>query len=57
VAILNYSIPRSIIYRDLDSVNPLSIKEINYFALKFSPSIKDQSLKDPVAIDNILLDK
>jgi hypothetical protein len=41
VAILDYSIPRSIIYRDLDSVNPPSVKEIDYFALKFSPSIKD----------------
>jgi hypothetical protein len=38
---LNYSIPRSIIYRDLDSINPLFIKEIDYFALKFPSSIKD----------------
>jgi hypothetical protein len=54
---LDYSIPRSIIYRDLDSINPPSIKEIDHFALKFSPSIKDQSLKDPMATDNVLLDK
>ena len=43
--------------RDLDSVNPLSIKKSKHFFLKFSTSINYYSLKDSMSIDNIFLDK
>jgi hypothetical protein len=53
----NYLIARGIVYRDLDLVNSLFIKEINYFALEFFPSIKNHSLKDSIAINNIFPNK
>jgi hypothetical protein len=54
---LNYSIYRSIIYRDLNSINPLFIKKINYFAFKLSFFIKNYLLKDSIIINNIFLNK
>jgi hypothetical protein len=57
MTIFNYLITRGIVYRDLDPVNSLFVKEINYFALKFSPSIKNYSLEDSIVINNIFLNK
>jgi hypothetical protein len=53
----NYPIARGIVYRDLDLVNSLFIKEINYFTLEFSPFVKNYSLEDSIAINNIFLNK
>jgi hypothetical protein len=53
----NYFITKSIIYKDLNSINSLFIKKINYFTLKFSPFIKNYSLKDFIAINNVFLNK
>jgi hypothetical protein len=53
----NYSIARGMIYRDLDLINSLFIKEINHFAFEFSPFIKNYSLEDFIAINNIFLNK
>jgi hypothetical protein len=47
----NYSITKSIIYRDLNFINSLFIKKINYFAFKFSPFIKNYSLEDFIVIN------
>jgi hypothetical protein len=57
MTMFNYFITRGIIYRDLDLVNSLFIKKINYFALKFSFSIKNYSLEDSIVINNIFLNK
>jgi hypothetical protein len=53
----NYPVARGIVYRDLDPVNSLFVKEINYFTLKFSPSIKNHSLEDFIVINNIFPNK
>jgi hypothetical protein len=53
----NYPIARGIVYRDLDPINSPFIKEINYFALKFSPFVKNYSLEDSIAINNIFPNK
>jgi hypothetical protein len=57
VTIFNYLIARGIVYKDLDPVNSLFIKEINHFALEFSPFIKNYSPKDFIVINNIFLNK
>ncbi len=54
---LNYSICRYIISRDLDSTNSLIIKKPKYFFLKLSTTINYYSLKDPMSINNVFLDK
>jgi hypothetical protein len=53
----NYFITKGIVYKDLNLVNSLFIKKINYFALEFSLFIKNYSLKDSIAINNIFLNK
>jgi hypothetical protein len=53
----NYPIAKGIVYKDLDLINSLFIKEINYFTLKFSPFIKNYSLEDFIIINNIFLNK
>jgi hypothetical protein len=57
VTLLDYSIYRSIVYRDLDSINSLFIKKINYFAFKLSSSIKNYSPEDFIIANNIFLNK
>jgi hypothetical protein len=57
MTIFNHPIAKGIIYEDLDLVNSLFVKEINYFTLKFSPSIKNHSLEDFIAINNIFPNK
>jgi hypothetical protein len=57
VTSLNYSIYRSVVYRDLDSINSLSIKKIDYFAFKLSFSIKNYSLEDSIIVNNVFLNK
>jgi hypothetical protein len=54
---LNYSIYKSVVYGDLDSINSLSIKKINYFAFKLSSSIKNYSPKDSVIVNNVFPNK
>jgi hypothetical protein len=53
----NYFIIKGIIYKDLNFINSLFIKEINYFTFKFSPFVKNYSLKDFIIINNIFLNK
>ena len=54
---LNHSIYRSVVYRDLDFINSISIKKINYFAFKLSSFIKNYSLEDFVIANNVFLNK
>jgi hypothetical protein len=46
-----------VVYRDLDSINSLSIKKINYFAFKLSSFVKNYSPKDFVTVNNVFLNK
>ena len=54
---LNHSIHRYVIGRDLDSTDSLTIKKPKYFFLKLSTTINYYSLKDPISINDIFLDK
>jgi hypothetical protein len=54
---LNYFIYRSVIYKDLDSINFLFIKKIDYFAFKLSSFIKNHLLKDFIIANNVFLNK
>jgi hypothetical protein len=57
VTIFNYLIARGIVCKDLNLVNSPFVKEINYFALKFSPFVKNYSLEDSIVTNNIFLNK
>jgi hypothetical protein len=57
VTSLNYSIYRSVVYRDLDSINSLFIKKIDYFAFKLSSFIKNYLLEDFIIVNNVFLNK
>jgi hypothetical protein len=46
-----------VVYRDLDSINSLSIKKIDYFAFKLSSSVENYSLEDSVTVNNVFLNK
>jgi hypothetical protein len=54
---LDYSIYKSIVYGDLNSINPLSIKKINYFVFKLSSFVKNYLLEDSVTVNNVFLNK
>jgi hypothetical protein len=54
---LNYFIYKSVVYGDLNSINPLFIEKINYFAFKLSFFIKNHLLKDSIIANNIFLNK
>jgi len=54
---LNYLISKSIIYKDLNFIDFLFIKEINYFAFKLFVFIKKHSLKDFIVTNNVFLNK
>jgi hypothetical protein len=54
---LDYSIYRSVVYRDLDSINSLSIKKIDYFAFKLSSFVKNHLLEDSIIVNNVFLNK
>ncbi len=54
---LNHSIYRYVIGRDLDPTNSLTIKKPKYFFLKLSTTINYYSLKDPMSINDVFLDK
>ncbi len=53
----NHSIYRYVIGRDLDSTNSLTIKKPKYFFLKLSITINYYSLKDPMFINDVFLNK
>jgi hypothetical protein len=54
---LDYSIYRSIVCGDLNSINSLSIKKINHFAFKLSSFVENYSLKDSIIVNNVFLNK
>jgi len=53
----NHFISKSVIYKDLNFINSLFIKEINYFAFELSAFIKNYSLKDFITTNNVFLNK
>src|SRR6266536_160838 len=54
---LNHSIHRYVIGRDLDPADSLTIKKSKHFSLKLSTTINYYSLKDPISINDVFLDK
>jgi hypothetical protein len=54
---LDYSIYRSVVYGDLNSINPLSIKKIDCFAFELFFFVKNYSLEDSVTVNNVFLNK
>jgi hypothetical protein len=57
MTLFNYFIYKSVVYRDLDFINSLSIKKINYFAFKLSSFIKNYLLEDSIIVNNVFLNK
>jgi len=53
MTLFNYFIFKSIIYKDLNFIDFLFIKEINYFVFKLFIFIKNYSLKDFITINNV----